>query len=197
MDPHLLDSSGDTALHLSIEQLDLLREHLSAGLVRAETHLRSRHTPDSGAELCACKCTVLSNFAESVVGLDGDLIAGALVGFERGLVGTALFAMDPSDAFDWIRAAESADVVGDFLARGSEVLGDLVAELGEKLSLDIAVGAPRLEEDSVAAVLLRTHAPSDTAVLSLRLHVAAGDAVLPAYVFLLVEPKSLQAALPD
>ena len=49
-----------------------------------------------------------------------------------------------------------------------------------------------LKEDCVGSILLQTHAPSDTAVISLRIDLASGDLVVPAYLYVLMDPKPLE-----
>ena len=56
-------------------------------------------------------------------------------------------------------------------------------------------GDPILEERSLVATVLGTHAPPDTMVVSLEIGFASAGQAFPAYLYLLLDAKVLQSAL--
>jgi hypothetical protein len=90
---------------------------------------------------------------------------------------------------------QDCEPLAAFVGLGSEALGAVASVLGEGLGEVEADGEPSLEEDSVLATLLRTHAPSDTTVVALGLNLRASEAFVPAHVYLLVEPKLFSGLL--
>jgi hypothetical protein len=162
----------------------------------AAEQLSEIYASDSGAHLRACHCCSLATFAEGAICADGDLIAGAMVRFEGGIAGTALLALDPENAFEWLQASEpGADPIALYLDMGQLILGEVARALASRFDVDVSVGTAQLKENSIAAVLLQTHAASDTAVISCSIDLAAGDSLLPAYIYLLMEPKRLNGVL--
>ena len=114
--------------------------------------------------------------------------------FEGQLCGTALLALDPGHALQWLRGGGD-DPLDRFVELGGEVLRAVVDELARACDAAIEVGSCLLEERPLMAALLSTHAPSDTALLSLAGELEfAGDEADPvraAYTIqLLLEPKS-------
>jgi hypothetical protein len=188
--------TGEIVLYISPEQLDTLRAHITAGFDRATQLLCREHADDTGVEVRECHCCSLANFPQGAVCSDDDLIAGVLVRFEGGIAGTALLAMDPQNALDWVQAAGARpDPIATYLELGRLLLGEISRELASQFSAEIELSSASLQENCVGAVLLQTHAPSDTAVISTRFDIAAGDSVLPGYVYVLMEPKPLGSAL--
>ena len=117
--------------------------------------------------------------------------------FRGGVCGTALLAMDPEDALAWVRSnpGKNEDVLESFVRLGEIVQASLVSEIGAGLGLEVEAGSAALCEDSVPLILLGTCAPSDTAVVTVSVLVAAGDDVLPIQIYLMIESKLLCTAL--
>lgn len=110
-----------------------------------------------------------------------------------------LFAMESEDAFALFReVAAGAELLAAYTALGSEVICQAArAFAGGGVGTQRATAS--LEEDSVISILLGTHAPSDTVVVTLRLDIASscGEISMPGFVYLLAEPKSFRAALAE
>lgn len=137
----------------------------------------------------------LVDFSEAAVGGSGDTIAGASLRIEGAVGGTAIFAMDPEHALEWLQGPGPAGPeLEHFLERCQRLMGELA---GAALRFDAPciVGPARLEEGSLAEAVVGTHAPSDTLVLGATLHVGSEGGDWPAVAILLVDPKPLLAHL--
>jgi hypothetical protein len=71
----------------------------------------------------------------------------------------------------------------------------VVEAIGELLEGDVALVGAALVEEPELAMLVRTHAPSDTIVFSTRLRIDVRDEVVTAVSHLLIEPKYLARVL--
>jgi len=194
-----------------------LRERLESGL--------SSTTPFSAARL-RLRDLAFSSLA-TLTGPEtcggGELVAGVSSRFAGALRATALFAMEPEDALESLRAGvPEAEPLGAYTALGRSVSECVVsalaagAEAGDAPGDTPAAGIRQegdasLQEDSVIATLLATHAPSDTVIVlvGVDLLVAARSPSAPsepsdakafeeatrAYVYILVEPKPFAALL--
>lgn len=177
---------------LNADQLDSVRAWARAGARRAEAALRRLHTKDSALEIRDLRCAPLSEFPERLYCFDDAPVAGVMTNFGGGIRGSSLLAMAPADALAWVRAREAcADPVAAFLELAREVQNCVVGAIGEGLGAAVILETARLHEDTVPVILFGTHAPSDTVILCLRAMVAAGDEVLPVYLYTLLESKLL------
>ena len=100
--------------------------------------------------------------------MSGDRVAAVVQRFEGHPSGTALFALDPGDALLWLQRGDGdEDPLERFVDWGSRVLSGVIETLASAWETELRIGEPKLEERSLMAALLGTHAPSDTVVLSL------------------------------
>lgn len=181
---------------LTDEHLRQVSEWASRGAEESATHLREMHTEDAGVEVRDVRCATLGELPDRMPCFDGECVAGVASRFGGGLCGTALFAMQPEDALAWVRAnPDAADPLGSFVELGERVQTHLVSAIGLGMGIEMATETAELREDSIPLILLGTHAPSDTAIVCVSMLVAAGDHVVPAHVYLMVEPKLLTTAL--
>lgn len=148
----------------------------------------------------------------------GDRVAGVATRYAGRARAIALFAMEPEEALVLLRrhfaeagGGAGAGPLGAYEALGRESGTAVVAALlgdgsgagpdaggGGRAATLRQEGDATLEEDSVIASLLATHAPSDTALAMLRLELhgaRAGEAPLRAHVYVLVEGKPFVQAL--
>lgn len=181
---------------LTDDHLRSIARWASGGADTCTRFLRENHTPDSGFEVRDVRCTTLGQLPDCMPCFDGDCVAGVTSRFDGGLCGTALFAMDPSDALTWVRAnPRQDDLIACFVRFGASLQTALVSAIGEGLGFTVGGQTADLREDSVAVILFGTHAPSDTAVVCIGALVAAGDHVLPVQIYWMIEPKLLCTAL--
>jgi hypothetical protein len=115
--------------------------------------------------------------------------------FSGALRGTSVFTMEPEGALAWSRSvgdATGAQLITTFIAVVADVVSDLVRASAQAMHGD-AVDFDRasLCENSRVAVVIGTHAPGDTAIVTLGFDVEFGGAVYPAQLDLLLEPKLL------
>ncbi|MCA9512059.1 MAG: hypothetical protein KC560_15210 [Myxococcales bacterium] len=107
----------------------------------------------------------------------GECVAGVLTPRAGSPGCSALFAMEPEDAFALLCVApvDASAPLEAYVALGA-AFGRAVAEaLGA--SPPDAPCLATLEEDAAIAILLRTHAPSDTPLASVELALAVADRV--------------------
>jgi len=98
-------------------------------------------------------------------------------------------SLEPEDALFWLRLIGSDDPLEDFVSLGRGLLEHAVSATAEAFGASAKPGPPRLVEDSVVAIVLGTHAPSDTLILGARIDLTAGGRSLPVRIHLLFEPK--------
>lgn len=202
-DPRIAPLYGASELSLSIPQHELLRDCLASGLERARDALADTAAASSELRLDSVSTCTLYDFDpdRDPRGPSGELIAGVLQRFEGPLCGTGLFALDPGDALLWLQAGEGqGEPLDRFVDQGRRLLEVVVGALADAAGADALPGAPALEERPLMAVLLGTHAPSDTLVLGL-----SGELVFPVAdvpeirapfrVLLLLEPKLVAGIL--
>ena len=180
-------------LESEIHQLEVIRERVGTAADAAREALRQVHSADSDVEVMELASCSLADCGKSGVLADGDLIAGVMLRFEGALSATALLALEPENALAWARAVGPCpEPVDRFVALGEALLSPLVRSIAGILDpAEIEAGPASLEERSVIEILVGTHAPSDTVILSLVLAVMAGDVCVPARVYVLIEPKLL------
>jgi hypothetical protein len=87
------------------------------------------------------------------------------------------------------------DPLESFVRLGCELLGGITAALAELLESPETLRDARLVELPELAMLIRTHAPLDTLVFSLRLRVLWRDEIVSAHAHALFEPKYLARLL--
>ena len=131
---------------------------------------------------------------------DGDRVAGVACNLRGAMFGTALFAMEPEDAFAWVLSSGTGgDPLASYVSGVSEILEALTTATARTLGVT-SLGEAVLREESLMEILIGTHAPSDTLLLSARLKIHAEGMSLPAGFYLLVSPKyqgQLSVALLD
>lgn len=124
---------------------------------------------------------------------DGDLVAGVVVRFHGAFGGTAVLVLDPEDALAWIRCSPGdGDPIERYLVSAGRLVTGAVTAWGASMGVTFDFGAPSLCEDSVVGILLGTHAPSDTLIVSARLAIDVDGAARPGHLHLMVDPKVLE-----
>jgi len=138
------------------------------------------------------RCGRLGGFPEGALVVGDDMTAGVVVPPAPGRSVSAVLTFEPHSALGVIEpfsGAHGTSVLDRYLAFGHGVVQTLsTAALG-------AAGAPsplaRLEEGSVAAILLSTHAPPDATLLSAEIRVRTETRVLRGVYYLLCDAKEL------
>lgn len=133
----------------------------------------------------------------ALVHANGELTASVVTALGGSVGGTAVLAVDPEDALAWVNATGPAeDLLARFLELGRSTIHGALTALAEGRGIAVELTAPNLQEDSVIPILLGTHAPSDTVILTAGFQLVVGACNIGATLYLLVEPKVL-AALAD
>lgn len=181
---------------LTEDQLNSIAGWARRGAELGQESLRDIHTTDSGLEVRGIQCTTLADLPDQVACFDCECVAGVMGRFQGGLFGTVLLAMDPEDALAWVRLKPGQeDLLESFVRLSKIVQSSLVSEIGAGLGHQVMPASTELCEDSVPLILFGTHAPSDTAVVTVSILVAAGDDLLPMQIYLMIESKLLCTAL--
>ncbi len=164
-------------------------------------------TEKTGAQLTLSSFCVrpLADFSGASEADHADVVAGVAQRFSGVLRGTSVFTMQPEGALLWSRSAAEPDsdpdrVLSTFVDLGSRVLEDVVGtaahamhgqSMGQSIGQSVEFDAATLRENSRVAIVLATHAPSDTAIATLGFDVGFHGAAHAAHVDLLLEPKLL------
>lgn len=183
---------------LTLDESGILERQLTLGVSRAQQELRAAHCPHTEIALNSLMCCPMSTISAEDLGDDGDLVAGSALRFGGEFSGSALFAMQPPAALEVARASDDAsDPIRCFVRFGERIASEVVSAIAAGLSAQVDVGPGSLAEDTVAAILFGTHAPPDTMIVVTQLHTSCEpDGVpLPGYLYLLFEPKTLEALL--
>lgn len=196
---------GERELSLTTSHHELLRLGLAVGLEAASNRLAETPAAATRIELQAVTRSAICDLDLEQVshGLSGDVIAAVVQRFHGHPSGTALFALEPGDALLWLQRGDSDDPLGCFVDWGSRVIAGVIETLAKAWESEVELGEPRLEERSLMAALLGTHAPGDTVVLSL--HGELGFSMVelgsrpeltaPFSIHVLLEPKLVDGIL--
>jgi len=183
-------------LIVPLEQSLAIHAWIAEGVDRAAEELAETHAFDTELTVLDTRCCALADVGTAGHDIGDDLVAAVMLAFRGRLAGTALLAMEPEDALAWSLADGGRGTpVETYVTLGAAVLGAVVTCAAEALGVEVELGAPRLEEDSIGACLVRTHAPSDTVVVSSRIEVRAGGQPAVAHLLLIMEPKVISALL--
>jgi hypothetical protein len=171
-------------------QLDGLRDRLNRGARNASEHLENGiATAAMKVEVVSLSCLPLGSLSPEALCGDGDRVAAVSCALHGSLSGAAVFAMEPEDAFAWVMLnGTGTDPLESFVASGQRVLRELVCSTGQTEPLP-ELGVAVLREETLMEILVGTHAPSDTLVLSALLELHAEGLCLPGSFHLLVAPK--------
>jgi len=136
----------------------------------------------------------LADFPDGAVFPDPELRASVRVPIGGAHSATAIVSLDPEGGFEWIRwLAGEQSVQGEgALRRFCSSAGTLARHALEGLGGGaLEVGDPGLHEAPLVQTLLGTHAPPDTAVLSVEVAMASERGCLPLCFYVLMDAKIL------
>lgn len=145
----------------------------------------------SRAALCG-----LADFPAQAVFRDEETMASVLISHHGKLVGTSLISLEPRHAFEWIGSlGVEGSPLDIFRTMGGALLRGMLGSLGGADGSPVEFGDPTLEETSLVATVLGTHAPPGTMVVSAEVGFASAERAFPAYLYLLLDAKALHSAL--
>jgi hypothetical protein len=180
-----------TPLKISTEQMIALHGFFAEASAAAEPVLAQISGCETETEVLEIRATALCDFGERGMRLSEDLVAGVIGRLEGALPGSLNIVLEPEDALLWAQMASDERPLETFVALGSEFLAGIAVGLSEILETECQFRDGKLVEDSELAMFVKTHAPSDTVVFSLRLRINVRDEVVSAVSHLMIEPKYL------
>lgn len=184
-----------TPLKISTEQMIALHGFFAEAAAVGEAALGEIAGCETEVEVQEIRATALAEFGERGLCLSEDLVAGVMGRLEGVMPGSLNLVLEPEEALLWSRLGGDGDPLDVFVSLGTALLEGVATALGEILEGDVAFEGGALVEAPELAMLVKTHAPSDTLVFSTRMRIDARDEVLTSVSHLLVEPKYLAQLL--
>lgn len=179
------------SLKISTEQMIALHGFFAGSVGVSEAQLAELSGCDTEIEIHEIRCTALGDFGDRGMQLSDDLVAGVMGRLEGALPGSLSLVLDPDEALLWARLGDDVDPIRGFVAYGKLLLEGVAVALSEILERDTTFEGASLVEEPELAMLIKTHAPSDTLVFSSRLRIDVRDEVLEGMTHLMIEPKYL------
>jgi len=184
-----------TPLKISTEQMIALHGFFAGAVAAGESSLAELSGCETEIEVQEIRCTALAEFGECGLCLSEDLVAGVMGRLEGAMPGSLNLVLDPEDALLWARLGGDGDPLETFVEIGRRLLGGMTAALSDILPGEASFEGATLVEAPELAMLVETHAPSDTLVFTARMRIDVRDEVLTAVSHMLVEPKYLARLL--
>ena len=180
---------------ISTEQMIALHGLFAEAAAAGEASLGELSGRETEIEVQEIRCTALADFGERGLCLSEDLVAGVMGRVEGIMPGSLNLALEPEDALMWSRMGDGDDPLATYVEIGRRLLGGMTRSLAEILRGEVAFEGAALVEESELAMLVKTHAPSDTLVFSMRMQIHVRDDVFTAASHMLIEPKYLAPLL--
>jgi hypothetical protein len=184
-----------TALMISMEQMIALHSFFAEAVALGESAMAEILGAETEVDVLEVRCTALGDFGDSGLQLSDDMVAAVMGRIEGAMPGSINLVADPEEALSWSTNGGADDPVATFVALGDALLSGVVAGLSEVMESPAEFCDPGLVEEAELAMLVKTHAPSDTLVISTRLRIEVRDEIITAHSHLLVEPKYLTRLL--
>ena len=195
MDDSLMVQGDETPemapLKISMEQMITLHGFFAEAAAVGESAMAEICGCETEVEVLEIRATLLGEFGESGMRLSEDLVAGVIGRLEGDMPGSLNIVLEPEDALVWAQMGSFENPLKTFVSLGTKFLDGLAVGLAEILEAECEFQGAALVEESELAMFVKTHAPSDTIVFSLRLRITARDEIVSAVSHLLVEPKYL------
>jgi len=177
-------------------QLQMFRDAVEQAAVETATALSRTGSFPFELRVARAALCCLSDFPERAIFCPEELMASIVLSHHGRLPGTAVLSFEPPHAFQLIRALDLAgDPLGGFRTTLANLVRGLLAGFLRAGEATVAFGEPCLEENSLVATILGTHAPPDTLVMSLELGFVSPDLSLPSYFYWLLDAKLLETTL--
>ncbi len=190
------DFSESPPLKISTEQLIALHSFFAEAVAVGEPSLGDISGYETEVEVTEIRCTSLGEFGEHGMRVSDDLVAGVFGRLEGCMPGSINIVLEPEDALLWAQIGNlNGDALDTFVSLGRVLLEGIATGLSEVLKSDSQFKGATLVEESELMMLVKTHAPSDTLVFSLRLEIDVRDERVSAISHLMIEPKYLTQLL--
>jgi len=179
------------ALKISTEQMIALHGFFAEAVALGERSLGEISGSETEIHVVEIRCSSLGEFGEQGLQLSEDLVASVIGRLEGPMPGTLSLSLDPEEALVWASIGGLDDPLGTFVHLGRKLLEGVSKTFGEILGAESRFEGAALVEEPELAMLVQTHAPSDTVVFSAKIRIEVRDEVLDAITHLLIEPKYL------
>jgi hypothetical protein len=180
-----------TPLKISTEQLIALHGFFAEAAAIGEALLAEITGCETEIEVLEVRATSLGDFGDRGLRLSEDLVAGVIGRLDGVMPGSLNIVFEPEDALVWAQTGSDDRPLETFVSMGTKFLEGLAIALTEILESECLFRDAELFEDSELAMFVKTHAPSDTLVFSLRLRIHSRDEAVFAVSHLMIEPKYL------
>ena len=184
-----------TPLRISTEQMIALHGFFAEAVAVGEASLAELSGCETEIEVQEIRCTALAEFSERGLWLSEDLVAGVMGRLEGVMPGSLNLVMEPEDALLWARLGGDGDPLETFVEIGRRLLEGVTTAISEILPGEASFEGAALVEEPELAMLVKTHAPSDTLVFTTRMRIDVRDEIFGAVSHMLVEPKYLARLL--
>ncbi len=184
-----------TPLMISTEQMIALHSFFAAAAAMGEASLGELSGCETEIEVQEIRCTALAEFGERGLCLSEDLVAGVMGRLEGVMPGSLNLVLEPEEALMWSQMGSDGDPLETFVEIGRRLLGGMATALSEVLAGEASFEGASLVEEPELAMLVGTHAPSDTLVFSTRMRIDVRDEIFTAVSHMLIEPKYLAQLL--
>jgi len=178
-------------LKISMEQMITLHGFFAEAAAVGESAIAEIAGSETEIEVLEIRTTPLGEFGEMGMRLSEDLVAGVIGRLEGAMPGSLNIVLEPEDALIWAQMGSIENPLDTFVSLGKEFLEGLAVAFAEILEMECQFHGGALVEESELAMFVKTHAPSDTIVFSLRLRINARDEIFSAVSHLMIEPKYL------
>jgi hypothetical protein len=178
-----------------MEQMIALHSFFAEAVAVSEVGLTEISGCETEIDVVEIRCSNLGDFGESGLRLSEDLVAGVMGRVDGAMPGSLNLVVEPEDALAWAQMGVGGDPLEIFVALGRELLRGIAVALAEALESPAEFRDARLVEAPELAMLVKTHAPSDTLVFSTRLRIDVRGELVLAHSHFLVEPKYLARLL--
>lgn len=177
-------------LSISMEQMIALHSFFAEAAAAGEACVSELCGVETEIDVAEIRVTPVGEFGELGLLLSEDLVAGVMGRVEGGLPGSLNLVLEPEDALAWAQMGSAgSDPIAAYVGLGTEVLSGLCVALADVMSTEVEFCEPRLVESTELGMLVGTHAPSDTLVLSVQLRIDCRGEEIGAHSHWLVEPK--------
>lgn len=182
-------------LKISTEQMIALHGFFADAARVSESALAEMSGCETEIDVHEIRCTALGEFGDRGMQISDDLVAGVMGRLEGAMPGSLSLVLDPDEALLWARLGDDSDAIRGFVSYAQVLLEGIAVAMTEILERETTFEGAALVEEPELAMLIQTHAPSDTLVFSCRVRLDVRDEAFEAMTHLMIEPKYLSPLL--
>lgn len=171
---------------------EAVRQALELGAQHAADAVRICAHRDVDFEVGRFVRTPFAAFPDGAPLADADEMASTVCSFHGALSGAALFSVEPEHALHLIGPIRGPDALDAVRDTGGSIGRAFTEALIREVAPHIEWERVSLREGTCVGAVLETHAPPDTAVLSVELSTTVGEDRFAAFVYILLDAKLLE-----